>query len=124
MKNFLEFFIKVSRNICQFILLENSIGDHWMAYLTLNNHSLETENSIKNVCVCAQSCPMLFGPMDCSLPGSEEPMEFSRQRYWYELPFPTPRDLPDLGTEPMFLASPVLAGRFFTTSTMWEASKV
>ena len=25
-----------------------------MAYLTLNNHSLETENSAKNVCVRAQ----------------------------------------------------------------------
>ena len=26
-------------------------------------------------------------------------MEFSRQEYWNGLPFPSPRDLPDLGTE-------------------------
>ena len=27
-------------------------------------------------------------------------MEFSRQEYWSELPFPTPGDLPDPGIEP------------------------
>ena len=27
-------------------------------------------------------------------------MGFSRQEYWSGLPFPSPRDLPDLGTEP------------------------
>ena len=27
-------------------------------------------------------------------------MEFSRQEYWSELPFPSPRDLPDPGIEP------------------------
>ena len=27
-------------------------------------------------------------------------MEFSRQEYWSGLPFPSPGDLPDLGTEP------------------------
>ena len=30
-------------------------------------------------------------------------------------------DVPDPGIEPMSLVSPVLAGRFFTTSTIWEA---
>ena len=29
-------------------------------------------------------------------------MEFSRQEYWSELPFPPPGDLPDPGIEPMF----------------------
>ena len=28
-------------------------------------------------------------------------MEFSRQEYWSELPFPPPGDLPDPGIEPM-----------------------
>ena len=32
------------------------------------------------------------------------------------LPFPTPGDLPNPGIKPMFLASPALAGRFFTTA--------
>ena len=63
-------------------------------------------------------------------------MEFSRQEYWRELPFPSAGDLPDPGTEPrspslqadfllfeppgkprvMSLRSFALAG-FFTTST-------
>ena len=42
-------------------------------------------------------------------------MEFSRQEYRSGLPFPSPEDLPDPGIEPMSLASPALAGRFFTT---------
>ena len=48
-------------------------------------------------------------------------MKFSRQEYWSGLPFPTPGDLLDSGIEPMSLASPALAGRFFTTSATWEA---
>ena len=35
-----------------------------------------------------------------------------RQEYWSGLPFSSPGDLPDPGTEP---SSPVLAGEFFTT---------
>jgi len=31
------------------------------------------------------------------------------------LPFPSPGDLPDPGIKPVSLASPALAGRFFTT---------
>ena len=42
-------------------------------------------------------------------------VEFSRQEYWNGLPFPFPGDLPDPGIKP------ALAGRFFTTSTTWEA---
>jgi len=38
-------------------------------------------------------------------------MEFSRQEYWSGLPFPSPGDLRDPKTE---LASPTLAGGFFT----------
>ena len=39
-------------------------------------------------------------------------MEFSRQEYWSGLPFLFPEDLLDPGIK---LASPVLAGGFFTT---------
>ena len=46
-------------------------------------------------------------------------MGFSRQEYWSGLPYP-PRDLPDSGIEPMSPMSPSLAGKFFTTSTIWE----
>ena len=43
-------------------------------------------------------------PMDSFVHG------FPRQEYWSGLPFPSPGDLPDLGTEPV---SPALAGGFF-----------
>ena len=41
-------------------------------------------------------------------------MGFSRQEYGSGLPFPSPGDLPDPGIEPTSLASPALAGGFFT----------
>ena len=40
--------------------------------------------------------------------------EFSRQKYWSRLPFPTPGDLPNPGIEPASPAS-TLAGGFFTS---------
>ena len=42
-------------------------------------------------------------------------MGFSRQEYRSRLPFPPPRDLPDSEIRPVSLASPALAGGFFTT---------
>ena len=51
----------------------------------------------------------------CQAPQS---MRFFRQEYWSGLPCFPPVDLPDPGIEPVSLA---LAGRFFTTSTTWEA---
>ena len=41
-------------------------------------------------------------------------MELSRQEYWSRLPFCSPGDLIDPGIKCISLASPVLAGRFFT----------
>ena len=46
----------------------------------------------------AQLCLTLCDPMDCSLPDSF--VEFSKQEYWSELPFPSPGDLPKPGIEP------------------------
>ena len=48
-------------------------------------------------------------------------MGFSRQEYWSELPWPPSGDLPDPRIKSTSLTSPALAGRFFTTSTTWEA---
>jgi len=42
-------------------------------------------------------------------------MGFPRQVYWNGLPFPSPGDLPDPGIK---LASPALAGIFFTTEPL------
>ena len=47
-------------------------------------------------------------------------MGFSRQEYWSGLPFPPPGDLLDPGIKPTCLASPALAGKFFTISATWE----
>ena len=65
------------------------------------------------VYVCAQLCPILSDPMDCSLPGFSLSMGFSRQEYWSRLPFPTPGDLSHPGIEPVSLESPAFADGFF-----------
>ena len=74
-----------------------------------------------NACVHTLSCVQL--PVSLwTVPGwAPLTMEFSRQEYWSGLPFPIPGDLPDPGIEPSSLASPALAGRFFTITTTWEA---
>ena len=66
------------------------------------------------VCVCTQWCPSRCNPMDCN-PLAPLSMGFFRQEYWSGLPFPSPGDLPDLGTESVSPASPALTGGFFTT---------
>ena len=49
-------------------------------------------------------------------------MEFSRQKYWNGLSFPTPGDLPDPRIESVSVASPISAGRFFTTAPSGKPS--
>ena len=49
-------------------------------------------------------------------------MGFSRKEYWSGSPCSPPGN-PDLGTEPTPPVSPAVAGRFFTTSAMWEAQQ-
>ena len=51
-----------------------------------------------------QSCPTLCNPMTVAYQAPPS-MGFSKQGYWSGLPFPSPEDLPDLGTE---LGSPPL----------------
>ena len=47
--------------------------------------------------------------------------EFSRQNCWSRLPFPTLGDLPNPGIKPLSLASPALAGGFFTTAPLGKS---
>ena len=68
-----------------------------------------------------QSCPTLCDPMDYNLPGSSEILRFFRQEYLSGLPCLPRGNLPDPDVQPMSFMSPALAGRFFTTSTTWEA---
>ena len=55
----------------------------------------------------------LCNPMDCS---RQSPLSIKcfRQEYWSGLPFPPLGDLPDPGIEAASLASPTLAGGFFS----------
>ena len=46
------------------------------------------------------------------------PMEFFWKEYWNRLPFPTIGKLPHSRIESVSLASPALAGRFFTTAPL------
>ena len=74
------------------------------------------------MCVLSRfSCVQLFVTLWTVARQAPLSMELSRQEYWSRLPCPPPRDLPHPGIKPRALTSPALVGRFFTTSTTWEA---
>ena len=70
-------------------------------------HNLDVGYMRKKVVFCffffevAHSCLPLCDPTDCSL-AHQAPLSvgFSRQEYWSGLPFPSPGDLPNPGSEP------------------------
>ena len=66
------------------------------------------------------NCVRLFATMWTAACQARLSTGFSRQEYWSGLPCPPPGDLPDPGTGLVFLVSPALADRFFTTSATWE----
>ena len=80
---------------------------------------LEASTIQKWVCCClvTKSCPTLCDPMTCSLPGSAV-HRISQARILG--PFPSPRDLPNLGIEP---SSPKWAAGFFTTEPQGNRPK-
>ena len=87
---------------------------------------VEEKSSAKliNVGRCMLNHVQLFvipWTVSCQAPLS---VKFSRQEYWRGLPLPFPGDLPDSGIELMSLASPVLAGRFFTTVPSGKPNKL
>ena len=67
-----------------------------------------------------QSCLTLWDPVDHSSPGSSV-HGILQARILNLDAMPSFRHLPLLETEPTFLMSPALEGRFFTTSATWEA---
>ena len=73
------------------------------------------------MCVCIHSIvsDSLRPPWTVACPAPLS-MGFSRHEYWSGLPFPPPGDLPDPGIRLSSLMNPALAGRFFTTSAVWE----
>ena len=73
-------------------------------------------------CMCVPghfSCVRLFATLWTVAHQAPLSMGFSRQEHWSGLPCPLPGDLPN----PRIIkpAFPTLAGRFFNTSSTWEA---
>ena len=67
-----------------------------------------------HVCAHTPSCIWLSATPWIVVHQSPLSMKFSRQEYWNGFPFPTSRDLPYPRTKPTSLASPELAGGFFS----------
>ena len=70
------------------------------------------------------SCVQLFTTLWTVALQAPLSMGFSRQEYLSGLPHPAPGDLPNAGTEPLSPVSPAMVGRFFNTSTTWEAQSI
>ena len=70
-------------------------------------------NSGVYACTCVLSHVPLFVTPWTVVRQAPLSMEFSSQKYWSGLPFPTPGDLPDSGMEPISLESLALVARFF-----------
>ena len=66
--------------------------------------------------MCVLSCVRLFVNPWTVAHWAPPSMGFPKQEYLSGLPFPSPGDLPDPGTEPESLASPASAGGFITTA--------
>ena len=72
------------------------------------------------VCVCAHAHALSLSVVSDYLqrhglyPAGPSVHAIFQERYWSGLPFPSPGDVPDTRIGPTSLASPALAGRFFT----------
>ena len=75
------------------------------------------------MCVCAQSCPTLCSPIDCSLPGFSVHGVFqARILEWVAISFS--RGSSWLGIEPTSSVSLALAGGFLTTQPLGKPQKL
>jgi hypothetical protein len=85
-------------------------------YQSRGHHHMSCPNT--SVCVPSRfSHVQLFATIWTEAHQAALSMGFSRKEYWSGLPCPPPGALLNSGTEPTFLMSPALAGRFFATST-------
>ena len=63
----------------------------------------------------AQLCQLFVTPWTVARPSGSSVHGILQARYWSELPFSTPGNLPDPRVKPKSSVSPALAGGFFTT---------
>ena len=68
-----------------------------------------------------QSCPILCHPTDHSPPDSSVHGILQAGTLGWVAMYSPPGNLPDPGIERASFTFPALAGKFFTTSTTWEA---
>ena len=107
----------------------SQLGQLWALWLVMRTHFAEPlplHLEIVSACMhvkSLQACPTLCDPVDYSLLGCSV-HGILQQEYWSGLPRPPPGDLLHPGIKPESLISPTLAGRFSTTSTIWEAQKL
>ena len=78
----------------------------WISYACMLSHFSHGQ-LFANLWTVAHQAPLSTG--------------FSQQEYWSGLSCPPSGHLPDSGIKPKSLTSTALAGRFYTTSTTWEA---
>ena len=90
-------------------------------WITISHCEFLLHNPVHTCMLSCFSCVQLFATpwtVACQAPLS---MEFLRQEYWSGLPCPSPGDLPNPGTEPIYYGSCIGDG-FFTQWATWKAS--
>ena len=105
-----------SKGIICFIYISRPLITHLGIIGIINSSAMSSSEWLEVACVCAVSHVQHFAAQWTITHQDPLSMEFFRQDYWRGLPFPTPGDLPNPGIEHTHLASPALAGRFFTTA--------
>ena len=108
----------ISKGIICFIYVSRPLIMHLGITGIINSFAVSSNELLEVACVYAQllSHVQLFATQGTTTHQDLLSMEFFRQEYWSGLPFPTPGYLPNSGVECTLLASPALAGRFFSTA--------
>ena len=83
----------------------------------MQEYYIPTLGHLRMAGTCMHACSVMSNSATPWAVARQAPlsMEFPREEYWSDLPFPTPGDISDSQIEPMSLAFPVLAGRLSTT---------
>ena len=112
----------MSRRSCE-VLEKYNLCYFPISSLVEQNHTIFRAERYTTMHVCAQllSCVQLLATSWTVAHQAPLSLEFSRQEFWSGVPFPPLGDLPNPGIKPTSLASPLVAVRFLTTSTTWEA---
>ena len=85
------------------------------SFLWANNPENKCWKDWAWVYACTQSCPTLFVALWAEVHCVPLSMRFPRQKYWNQLSFPPPGDIPSPG---IVSVSVTLSGRFLTLSSL------